>query len=180
MSDTFDQFVKQQIESSKSEGGTLDLEKELGMWRGKLDQLYALVANSLSEYTADGSIGIDFSQIELTEELLGTYTVMEGLVTVGRQVVKLRPIGTFLVGARGRVDMSGPRGITRLVIVPPEARAPQVRVTLTSHGERKALNELTSPPESWVWKIATPAPRITYIDLTKESFREALIGVVNG
>jgi len=180
MSDKFDQFVKKQIKSSGAHGGKLDIEKEKAMWLEKLNQLYSLVKESLSEYITDGSIELEFSDIALTEELLGTYIVQEARIAVGQQIVKLKPLGTFLIGARGRVDMIGPRGTTRFTIVPPGARAPQVRVTIVLPGETAPTPEPIEPPETWVWKIATPPPRITYIDLTKESFREVLMGVVNG
>jgi hypothetical protein len=180
MSDKFKEFVTTQIESSKSAGGELNLEKEKAMWLEKLDQLYSLVRESLSEYINDGSIGVDFSDVALTEELLGTYTVQEAHIRVGRQVVKLKPVGTFLIGARGRVDMIGPRGITRFTVVPPGVSAVRVRVDVVLPGQTPRPPEPVAPPETWVWKIATPPPRITYIDLTPESFREALIGVVDG
>jgi hypothetical protein len=180
MSDKFDQFVKKQIASSGTSEDKLDLAKEKEMWLAKLEQLYSLVSESLSEYIADRSIVLEYSDVILTEELLGSYPVREAHIAVGRDVVKLKPIGTFLIGSRGRVDMVGPKGATRLTIVPPGARAPRVRVTIVHHGETPPADEPVDPPETWVWKIATPPPRITYIDLTKESFREALMGVVNG
>ncbi|WP_156516572.1 hypothetical protein [Paraburkholderia caribensis] len=180
MSDKFDQFVKKQVESSKSGGGQIDLEKEKSMWLQKLDQLYSLIEDGLSDYIKDGSIRLSFVETTLTEDLLGTYAVREAHITIGTQSVKLRPLGTFLIGARGRVDMTGPRGITRFTIVPPDATAPRVRVTVLSPGQTPPQQEAVAPPETWVWKIATPPPRITYIDLTPETFREALIGVVNG
>lgn len=180
MNDKFDEFVKKQNESSGADGGKLDIDKEMAMWIEKLDQLYLLVKNSLSKYIDVGTIELEFSYIALTEELLGTYTVREARIAVGQQLVKLTPIGTFLIGARGRVDMIGSRGAARFMILPPEARAPQVRVTIVLPGETSPTSEPIEPPETWVWKIATPPPRITYIDLTEESFREALMGVVNG
>lgn len=180
MSDKFDQFVNKQIGSSENDGGTLDLDKEKEMWLEKLGQLYSLVEESLAEYIADGRINIERSDMALTEELLGTYIVQEARIIIGRQLVKLTPIGTFLIGARGRVDMSGPRGITRFTIVPPGARAPHVRVTVVVLGQMLPTDEPIVQPETWVWKIATPPPRITYIDLTKESFREALMSVIDG
>lgn len=180
MNDKFDQFVKKQVQSLEASGGKLSIEKEKAMWLEKLDQLYSLVRESLSKYIHEGSIELELSDIDLTEELLGTYRVQEARITVGQQVVKLTPVGTFLIGARGRVDMTGPRGSARFTIVPPGARAPKIRVTIVTPGETPSPSEPIDPPETWIWKIATPPPRITYIDLTHETFREALMGVVNG
>ncbi len=180
MTTKFDEFVKQNTQSVTKQGETLSLDQEKTMWIEKLDQLYSLVKKSLSDYIDNGSIQLKLSNTTLTEELLGTYTVQEAHIAVGRQTVKLQPVGTFLVGARGRVDLKGPRGSTRLVVVPPNSREPKVRVSITSNGETPLAQAPIDPPETWVWKIATPPPRVTYIDLTIESFREALMGVVNG
>jgi hypothetical protein len=142
-----------------------------------------MVSDSLSEYIADGSIKLQFSDIVLHEELLGNYKVREARITVGKQVVNLKPIGTFLIGARGRVDMTGPRGVARFMVVPPESRGLSVRVTVSVVGSAPTappIEKPVAPPESWVWKLASGPPRITYIDLTKESFREVLMGVVSG
>jgi hypothetical protein len=184
MSDKFDEFVKKQIESSEADSGGLSLEREKAIWLEKLEQLYSLVRQSLSKYLGDGSIRLEFSDITLQEEQLGSYTVKEAHVAMGRQVVKLTPLGTFLLGARGRVDMTGPRGIARFVVVPPGARAPQVIITAAVLGATAPpappIKSKTAAPETWVWKIATQPPRVTYVELTEESFREALMKVVNG
>lgn len=181
----FDEFIKQQAahaQSQKNEGLTLQQEKQ--MWLDKLAELYVLVERSLGKYIAEGSIKWSLKAMDLTEEQLGTYTVQEGHITIGRQTVKLEPIGTFLIGARGRLDMNGPKGIARFVIVPPESNAPQVRVSVsiapTGEIQTQPTEDRVSPPENWVWKIATPPPRVAYIDLNEETFRETLMGVVNG
>jgi hypothetical protein len=177
MSDKFDEFIRKQNESSGVGDQGIDLATEKEMWLKKVEDLYSLVSESLEEYTSSQMAKIDFADISLTEELIGTYSLREAHISLGRQAVKLTPIGTFLVGARGRIDMKGPRGVARFLVVPPESREPRIRVT---YGDTPTPSDPIAPPETWIWKIATPPPRVTYIDLTKESFREALMGVVNG
>ncbi|AXI62933.1 hypothetical protein DLD99_21445 [Pseudomonas kribbensis] len=177
MTDKFEEFIRKQNELSGDGDQGLDLQTEKDMWFAKLNELYALVSDSLKEYTSANLAKIDFRDIAMTEELIGAYTMQEAQISLGRQIVKLTPIGTFLIGARGRVDMKGPRGMARFLIVPPDSREPRIRVTF---GDTPAVADPVAPPETWVWKIATAPPRVTYIDLTKESFREALMGVVNG
>lgn len=180
MIDKFDQFVATQIESLGDGGSGLNIEQEKEIWLKKLNELYSLVNKSLSDHISKNNIVVEYEDINLTEELLGTYSVKMALIKVGQHKVKLQPIGTFLIGARGRVDMIGPRGTTRFTIVPPAAIAPQVRVTIFLPGENPHTPEQIATPETWVWKIATPPPRITYIDLNNETFREALMGVISG
>jgi hypothetical protein len=182
MNNTFDDFVRQQIATSTDGGNGLDLEQEKSMWLEKLDQLYELIRDSLSQYIVDGSIRLEMEDVALHEEQLGTYLAKSARIMIGRQVVLLNPVGTFLIGSRGRVDMDGPRGKVLFTIVPPDANAPKVRVTVSLNGIPPAhqSQEQSAPPETWVWKIATPPPRITYIELNQDSFRAALMGVVNG
>jgi hypothetical protein len=177
VSDIFDEFIKKQNESAGVEKKGLSIEQEKSMWLGKINELYALVEDSLSEYICTGLAQFAKNDISITEELIGKYAVQEALINLGRQVIKLTPVGTFLIGARGRVDMKGPMGNVRFVIVPPDSTGPRIRITI---GDSEVPADPIIPPETWAWKIATPPPRVTYIDLTKESFREALMGVVNG
>ncbi|AYZ65195.1 hypothetical protein EGY31_17825 [Burkholderia multivorans] len=183
MSDNFDDFIRKQVRSSADEGKPLDLTKEKQTWLTKLDELYELVRVSLREYIDDGSINMEVTDFLLHEQLLGSYTAKAARIMVGRQVVTLKPVGTFLIGARGRVDMTGPRGITKFVIVPPNAERVRVTITEVKPGDQPKPAEPSAPPETWVWKISTPPPRITYTELNAESFRTALMGVmgdVNG
>lgn len=177
MSDTFDKFVKQQREQAESE--KIDPVKELSTWLDKLDSLYKKVRHFLQEYVDSGDIKIECSPIDMHEELLGGYSASKLTISIGQIVVNLDPIGTFLIGARGRVDMRGPRGVARFVVVPPQSTQARIRVRVVSNGETPAPVKLP-PASTWVWKMATPPPEMRYIELTKESFREALLGVAHG
>ena len=170
MSDTFNDFIKKKAEVPEKTG--LSLEDELKLWKVKLEELYDLMRESLAESVAEGSVQITMDEMQLHEEQLGSYTVRSAKITVGRHVVTLTPIGTFLIGARGRLDMKGPFGLVRLVIVPPNAE--RIRVYINQEPP-----ELPAP-ETWVWKITTPPPRISYKDLTSDSFRSALMEVLGG
>lgn len=180
MSENFDEFVRSQVQSASDE--KLDLDNEKAFWLTRLSQLYELVSASLRQYTDDGSISVDIEDVDLHEEQLGTYTAKAARITVGRSLVKLDPIGTFLIGARGRVDMTGPRGVARFMIVPPDSKGLRVVMNVVSPSEagKVPVGEGVAPPATWVWKIATPPPRITYAELNEDSFRSTLMGVVNG
>lgn len=118
--------------------------------------------------------------VTLVEENIGNYQAPMTTITIGNILVKLEPIGTLLIGARGRVDMKGPKGIARLVIVPKESNGPSVRVEVILPGQTPSPRAELPPVSEWVWKLASSPPRITYTDLTKESFLDALMGVANG
>lgn len=183
MSDKFDDFVKTYVEPAKASDGGLSLEQEKKIWLEKITEFYTLVQEALADYIKNESISFKTTKKTIFEDLLGNYEVDSATISVGRQIVKLEPAGTFLVGARGRIDMLGPKGTTRFVIVPPNSNGPRVQITVHVEGEPKKevpSQGNTIPPAQWVWRIATPPPRISYIEVNAESFRDALMGVVNG
>ena len=65
----------------------------------------------LAEAEQKKLIKVSSAQVELTEEALGTYTAPSLTLTVGARIVKLRPIGSTIIGADGRVDMESPNGV---------------------------------------------------------------------
>lgn len=177
----FSDFVKQQIGPVDDES-TLTLAREKQLWLDQLAQLYRFVDETLAEFIDQKQIQVTQRTVDLYEEQLGAYPAPALTIRIGRQIVELEPIGTFLIGARGRVNMNGPRGIARFVIVAKDASSPRWRVDVQSPAQ--ALSAAPSPAafkaEDWVWKISTPAPRINYIELTPESFQETLMGVIDG
>ena len=170
---SFNDFIKKQAEVAPEEAG-LSMEEELALWRTNLQNLSTLVHEALKDAVQEGSARIDVVPINLHEEQLGSYEAKQLKIAIGRHVITLTPVGTFLIGARGRVDMKGPFGMVKFVIVPPASTG--VRVLLNPNKKDKVF----VPPENWVWKIATPPPRISYQDLDIESFRSALVEVMGG
>jgi hypothetical protein len=49
------------------------------------------------------------------------------ILKIGRQEIVMTPIGTLLIGAKGRVDVVGPAGRARLVLVNSQASGPTIR-----------------------------------------------------
>lgn len=181
MNRQFRDFVKQQVDPT-DDASILTLAREKQLWLEQLAQLYRFVDETLAEFIRQKQIQITRRSIDLYEEPLDPYPAPAATIRIGRQIVEIEPVGTFLIGARGRVNMNGPRGIARFVVVPKDASSPRWRVDVQSPGQ--ALAAAPSPAafraEDWVWKISTPAPRISYIELTPESFQETLMGVIDG
>lgn len=176
--DMFKKFVDQKIaEASKEQ---VNWEHEKDTWLFSLAQLHNKVVSWLAPYVANHSVQIGQEMVPLVEENIGSYQAPMTTITIGKNHVKLEPIGTLLIGAKGRVDMKGPKGVARLVIVPKESTGPSVRVEVILPGQTPSPREGTPPVSEWVWKLASSPPRITYTELTEESFLDALMGVANG
>lgn len=94
--------------------------------------------------------------------------------------VKLEPIGTNLIGAKGRVDLIGKNGTIRFVLVNKNSSGPKIKVNIWIEGEEPPKQEEVSKILEWEWKISTPPPRIKYIEFNQETFLSALMEVVGG
>ena len=99
-------------------------------------------------------------------------------VHIGTIKVQFEPIGTIIFGAKGRVDMHGPHGTVKFVLVPKTASSSTIRVIV-----RDSSSETKEEPEpiveEWAWKIATRSPNIKYTELEEESFLSAIMEVAN-
>jgi hypothetical protein len=171
----FGAFVKrQQIMAAQDEG--VDWRKEREDWLDRLKQLYDQTESFLAKYIKNGEIKLYYRDIELNEENIGSYSARQMILKIGRQEITLTPVGTMFFYTKGRVDVVGPAGRTRLLLVDSEASGPPRKVTITI-----GRSEPPAAPREiqWVWKIATSPPAIQYIELTQESLFQALMEVAN-
>jgi hypothetical protein len=178
----FSDFINQQ--KPPVEETPIDWEAEKEEWLRYLDDLYKMIESFLNEYTDSGRISLAYQQLELTEENIGRYTVREMTLAFGTNRLTLTPIGTLLIGTKGRVDMIGPRGTVRLILA--DKKSTGIKIVMMSHVLEPGAAP-TAPPFSkeaskpdWEWKIVvTLAPQLTYRNLTQESFFDAIMEISN-
>lgn len=176
----FDTFVKRQ-QPSLEEGEPVDWARERDEWLNHLKELYDQIESFLAKYIETGEIKPSYCDIRLNEENIGSYTAREMILKIGRQEITLTPIGTMLIGAKGRVDVEGPAGRTRFLLVNNKASGPMIKVTINYRVKSEPPAAEAAPKEiKWAWKIATSPPTIRYIELTPESLFQALMEVANG
>jgi hypothetical protein len=174
----FDAFVKRQQALAEEEH--VDWAKERDDWLRHLKDLYEQSESFLAEYIKRGEIKFNYRDIELNEENIGSYRARQMILKIGRQEITMTPVGAMFFCTKGRVDVVGPAGRTHLLLVDSEASGPPRKVTVTIGGSVSPALK-TAPREiKWAWKIATSPPTIRYIDLTQDSFFQALLEVANG
>jgi hypothetical protein len=171
MSNQFSNFVQELKVEAEEQSGGMSPEHEKQDWLRRLHELHGMVHGFLKDYLAAGDISISARDVTLHEDQLGNYTAQQIEIKLGHALVKLKPIGTYLIGVHGRVDMDGPRGSCKLVVVPESAYRPV-------SGAGAVKSDWTVPPLAW--KFATPPPDVRYIELTAESFQDALMKVIRG
>jgi hypothetical protein len=174
----FEDFLDEQTKSK--EEIKIDWIKQRNDWIAYLNGFNEKIKLFLQPYLESGKLQLQEKKIDLTEEYIGSYRVDTLDIMLGNIKITLTPVGTNLIGAKGRVDMTGPKGKVKFVLVPKQAKAPSIRVQIIQgHDDNKLSREVASVSE-WEWKISTPPPRINYIELEEESFLTALMEVVNG
>lgn len=185
MTDIKEEFEKFLENNEKKSLPQIDWEKRKQEWIGKIEILYNSIQDWLSDYIKSNRIELKYIDYPLFEETLGHYTVKKMEIKLGEELATLEPIGTTLIGARGRVDLSGKKGKIKLVLTDKDTTKPNItfRVIGTPEEEAKRKEELEKLPKKtieWVWKISTNPPNITYNDLNQETFLNSIIKVING
>jgi hypothetical protein len=164
-----------------------DWNRERDEWLASLNALYERISAFLKEYVDGGSIKCDFKDVPLNEENIGAYSAKEMIIHIGRQEITLTPIGTLLIGSKGRVDVVGSAGRSRLVLIDKDATSASSLIKITivdpnvdpKHPPKPAGKGVKKNIE-WTWKIVSSPPAMKFIELNKESFFQVLMEVSNG
>ncbi len=156
-SEMFDNFVKREVAASQEES-TVDWNKEREEWLQRLRDLYNQIEIYLDDYLKSGAISVSKTNIELNEEDVGSYLAPKLTIKIGRQEISFTPVGTMLIGSKGRVDVYGTGAKGRIVLV-------------------RNKDSKASKDTEWVWKIGGAPSYATLIPLDKDSLLNLLIEV---
>ena len=153
-------------------------------WLRDLDSLYRMIEGYLQEYIVDGLIRRSFTEIELDEPDIGKYSARKMDINIGKQRVSLVPIGTQLVGCKGRVDAEGSAGRAQILLLDERVKraADLIKVRVSTEGSDPHLSPsvpAANPQISWTWKILTNSVDKRFVDLDKESFFSLLMEIAN-
>lgn len=100
------EFLRQQKEAG-SPRRRAQRQKE---WLDAVEGLFRQIRSWLAEAHREKLIKIHPDKIKITEETLGTYTAPCLILTAAGKTVKVKPIGSTIIGADGRVDMESANG----------------------------------------------------------------------
>ena len=173
----FSDFVKRKTAQVQDE---VDWAKRRADWLRELDGLYSSMERHLRPYTEAHEIEIDRTPIQLMEDHLGTYDADKLTFRIGRDRIVAKPIGTLLIGARGRVDLSGPRKTLKIVLLD---KGGPVLTTKVEHGsvtEESSRSMVRGNVEEAGWYIETTPPNSVVVAFGEDSFRDAIMEVSGG
>lgn len=169
----FQDFLTKQTQVKSAED-KVDWEARKNDWIKYATKFITDVKNYLAEFE---EIETKISEVDLTEEKLGTYKAPKLLIYLPKEMIELEPAGTLLIGAHGRFDMKGLAGTVKWVLVPENAEKPTVKLTTKDSSDQHVADGKNS---NLAWKVATPAPNIKYLPFTKEILLEAIMEVSHG
>jgi len=177
----FDEFVKRQQEAAAGVA-SVDWDRERKEWLDYLDKLYRKIESLLDKYVSSGQIQLGYRQVELNEENIGSYAAKQMVLRIGPKNVVLEPIGTLLIGSKGRVDIIGPAGKAQLLLVDSKASEPASLIHVTVG---RAGNLPSGPTKSlrvikWEWRIVTRPPERRFIEITQQTLFQLIMEVANG
>lgn len=178
MTKQFDAFIDRQTRVEPRP--VVDWATRKAEWLEALEAFYTQVETFLQPYIDQGKLRLDFETITIEEEVIGRYPVRGANILLGAHQLRLEPIGTNVIAARGRVDLIGPGGTVKFVLVDREAEGPRIQVRVWEGETPQPTHAEPESPRVWEWKIATPAPRIRYLPLEAESFYDAIMQVIAG
>jgi hypothetical protein len=156
-SEMFDSFVKREVAASHDDSA-IDWNREREEWLQRLRDLHNQIEIYLSDYLKNGAISVSRSEVELNEEDVGSYLAPKLTIKIGRQEISVTPVGTMLIGSKGRVDVHGTGAKGRIVLV-------------------RAKDSKAPKETEWVWKIGGVPPYATLTPFDKDSFLKLLIEV---
>ncbi len=155
---------------------------EVGEWRRHLEILYEQVKAALRPYAEQ--VSVNPRLLTLVEEHLGEYTVETLLIRFAHTEILLEPVGTMLIGAKGRVDVIGPFGKTPLLLLNSKARRLsdmiQVSVSIGNKASRLSSKHALREPISWEWRLVSKSPGRELISLSDEVILGLFAEVANG
>lgn len=163
----------------------IDWGKEKQDWLNFIDIFYKQVKSWLEDYHSKGLVKYSYTNKNITEENIGSYEVKKLDLTLAGSRVTFDPIGTLLIGAKGRIDLVGPKETIKFVLVDKSSKGLKFSFTTTVITGNDTI-DYSSKKENikkidWTWKILTRhSSKISYDEFTEDNFFEALMESING
>lgn len=161
----------------------IDWGKEKQDWLNFINIFYDQVKSWLEDYNSKGLVKYSYTNKNITEDNIGSYEVKKlDLILAGSRVT-FDPIGTLLIGAKGRIDLVGPKETIKFVLVDKSSKGLKFTTTVITGNDPidSAPKKENIKKIDWTWKILTRhSSRISYDEFTEDNFLEALMESING
>jgi hypothetical protein len=177
--ENLEDFLKKKKE--KIQQKEIDWGKIKQNWLLKIDELYSQIEEWLTPLKERELLKIDYEQVMKTEEYIGLYETKKMYIEFPDQKVTLEPIGRNIIGAAGRIDMTGKNGMIKILLVNKEMEGPRIITKVLDAANNDKPEEVAKNEEKeheLVWKIASQPPRVKFYDLNEDSFSDVIYEVI--
>lgn len=112
-------FLKSKAHSAQDETALspMDWQDRKKKWLQHIDDLYGQIKGWLESLEKETILSFIDSEITLDEPPLGPYNVKILTIVIGGQRISFVPKGTLIVGAQGRVDIQGHKGMRTIILI---------------------------------------------------------------
>ena len=128
----FEELVQQFAESQIASDKAVEVAKEEAwtavreLWVRQVHGLYDQVEGWLGAVIAGGWVEATREQRLLTEECLGEYAIESLQLHVGSLKMRFDPLGTLMLHAFGRIEVTGPQGSVALLLQGHDEKSPTI------------------------------------------------------
>lgn len=159
----------------------VDWEAEKNQWLDYIKQFYSSIESWLKPYADQNKLSFSYTTSHFIEDNIGPYDAnVMNINFAGRQVA-VKPIGTLLIGTKGRIDMEGPRGRVQFILADKDSKGPKITVRTVMIDDKPLAPQIQERAPNWTWKLVRrDSARITYDDFNENNFFSALMEIANG
>lgn len=150
----FEDLVRNRVRTG---GEQFDWEPRKAWWVSSVEGLMNDIRVWLAPLAQEQLIRFDVQPVDITEERLGHYRTVKGVVTLDGMSLSLSPAGTLIIGGYGRIDVDGPNGTAMLILA-----------------DEGAKPDIERPWEQAKWYVTRPVSRSQLAAVNEASFKQLL------
>ncbi len=184
LKDIIEKQKKEQEEEQK-----FDKYEQIEENRILVNDWYKIALDRIKELIHEGLIQESREKISINEELLGEYEIDALVLTINNKKIKFEPVGTMLIGSKGRVDVTGPFGKEKFLLIRKGVKSPSELVKVRVHvsgtpkqEEDNKIEESKKPSISdWEWKTMPSDSRwVKFDDVNADTMTDIIMRMING
>lgn len=118
MTQSLNDFIRDKSRKAGGSAAAIDWDARRDEYLAAVATLYEQVRGWLHSSIEQGNAKVSTRRREIDETHIGSYTVDDLVLTVGDEDVMFMPRGRNILGASGRVDVSGDNGEATLLLMP--------------------------------------------------------------
>lgn len=107
----FKEFLEEQKKTTPSK----QIENRKDLWLNSIKEIYKEIEQWIGSFKKEGLLDIKEAPISINEDLIGQYETSKLLIVISGKLIEIEPIGTYILGSYGRIDIKGTKGHYMLV-----------------------------------------------------------------